>query len=292
MSVTEAEEQIGGTSTRLDRRQVLATLVAGGLVGAAERSSSAAPAHRRARDKQVEVREDLEAVFREAGLTGCFALYDPSETRLVVVNRTRAEQRRVPASTYKIPHSLIALETGVVSSPEEILPYGGKPAFVKAWERDMSLREAIRLSNVPIYQGIARRIGRERMQSWVDRLGYGNRRLGKVVDQFWLVGPLQISAVEQVRFLARLARTELPASRRNQELVGDLLRIEKTPGYELFAKTGWAMDLKPQVGWWVGWVEKDGRPYAFALNADLASQADADRRLLLGRELLHRLGVI
>lgn len=292
MNKAQVKEQISRKSARIDRRQALAALVTGALLGAAERSSSAAPAHGRARDEQVEVREDLEAVFREAGLTGCFALYDPTKARLVLVNRKRAEQRLVPASTYKIPHSLIALETGVVRSPEEILPYGGKPAFVKAWERDMSLREAIRLSNVPIYQGIARRIGRERMQSWVDRLGYGNRRLGKVVDQFWLVGPLQISAVEQVRFLARLARAELPASRQNQEIVRDILRIEATPDYELFAKTGWAMDLQPQVGWWVGWVEKGSRPYAFALNADLSSQADADRRLPLGRELLHRLEVL
>jgi beta-lactamase class D len=283
MSQTQKEEQVSGMSARIDRRQALAAMVTGTLFGA---SAKGAPGER------VEAREDLEALFREAGLTGCFALYDPAEARLVVVNRKRAEQRLVPASTYKIPHSLIALETGVVRSPEEILPYGGKPARIKAWERDMSLREAIRLSNVPIYQGIARRIGRERMQSWVDRLGYGNRRLGQVVDQFWLVGPLEISAVEQVRFLARLARTELPASRRNQQIVRDILRVEKTPSYELFAKTGWAMDLQPQVGWWVGWVEKAGCPYAFALNADLSSQADADRRIPLCRELLHRLEVI
>ena len=272
----------------IDRRQVLGTMLTVGAVAATGGTSLAG----RLISQRAEVREDLESLFREAGLEGCFTLYDVDQKRLVFVNQKRAERRLVPASTYKIPHSLIALETGVVKSPDEILPYGGKPAWIKAWERDMSLREAIRISNVPVYQGVARRIGHERMQRWVDRLGYGSRKLGSAIDQFWLVGPLEISAVEQVRFLARLAQAKLPASQRNQQLVREILRVEKTSGYELFAKTGWAADLKPQIGWWVGWVEKEGRPYCFALNADLKDQGDADKRVPLARELLRRLKVL
>lgn len=277
---------------QMNRRGFVGALFAAGVTVTTHGISQAKPERRRSAADKVELREDLKAAFSEVGLRGSFTLYDVAAERLVLVNRKRAEQRLVPASTYKIPHSLIALETGVVKSPEEILPYGGKPAPIKAWERDMSLREAIRISNVPIYQGIARRIGRERMQTWVDRLDYGNGRLGKVIDQFWLVGPLEISAVEQARFLARLAQAQLPASRHNQEIVRDILRIEKTPTYELFAKTGWAADQEPQIGWWVGWVETAGRLYTFALNADLTSQADADKRIPLGRELLHRLKVL
>jgi beta-lactamase class D len=74
----------------------------------------------------------------------------------------------------------------------------------------MGLREAIKISNVAIYQELARRIGIERMRDGVKRLGYGNMEIGSVVDRFWLEGPLAISAVEQTQFLHRLVEGSLP----------------------------------------------------------------------------------
>jgi beta-lactamase class D len=241
---------------------------------------------------RVEVRADLESAFLEAGTPGTFVLYDVADERIVVVDPDRADRRFLPASTFKIPNSLIAFETGAVEDEHEVLPYGGAPQPFKHWERDMHLRDAIQASSVPVYQEVARRIGLERMQSWVDRLEYGSRSLGAIVDRFWLDGPLEISAMEQVRFLARLAQRQLPASEWSQQLVREILRIEETPGYALFAKTGWAIRKSPEIGWWVGWVERGGRLYCFALNIDMASDEDVRKRIPLGRELLRRLEVL
>src|SRR6185295_19637139 len=116
-------------------------------------------------------------------------------------------------------NSLIALETGVVKDESEAVPYGGKPQPIKAWEKDMGLRDAIKISNVPVYQEIARRVGLARYDAWLARLDYGNRQTGTVVDRFWLDGPLAISAVEQTKFVARLAQGTLPASARSQAIV-------------------------------------------------------------------------
>ena len=237
-------------------------------------------------------RPDLAAAFAEQGTPGTFVLYDASAGRLTVVDRARAARRYVPASTFKIANSLIALETGAVKDEREVIPYGGKPQPFPQWERDMDLRDAIRVSNVPVYQEVARRIGRKRMQARLDRLGYGNRRIGTVVDRFWLDGPLQISAMEQARFVARLAQGKLPLSERSQRIVRDILRVEEKGGAALFAKTGWASGPTPQIGWWVGWVEREGRVYSFALNIDMASADDTPKRVAIGRSLLARLGVL
>ena len=105
------------------------------------------------------VREDLQAVFANANVEGAFALLVVSTKQLTVVNRVRAERRAVPASTFKIPHAVIALETGAIGDEDEVVPYGGGRQPVKAWERDMSIREAIPLSNAAIFQELARRIG-------------------------------------------------------------------------------------------------------------------------------------
>ncbi len=52
---------------------------------------------------------------------------------------------------------------------------------MKEWEHDMGLRDAIKISNVPIYQELARRIGLERMKAGVEKLDYGNKDIGEVV---------------------------------------------------------------------------------------------------------------
>ncbi|MFI7688783.1 class D beta-lactamase [Nonomuraea sp. NPDC049655] len=238
------------------------------------------------------VRDDLRAVFDTAGVRGTFALLDVSSEKTTVVDRRRAETPMVPASSFKVPHALVALETGVVKSPDEVIPWDGTPQPFPEWEKDMTMREAVRISNAAAFQVIARRIGLARERQWLHRLGYGNRQTGSVVDRFWLDGPLEISAVEQTRFMARLAALRLPAKRENQRTVHDLILQEKKNGYALYAKSGWQNAPGPGTGWWTGWVEHRGRVYTFALNMDIAKDGDAAKRATLARELLHRLNVL
>ncbi|WP_243717150.1 class D beta-lactamase [Actinomadura sp. KC345] len=238
------------------------------------------------------VRDDLRELFRHAGVSGGFALVDVTRDRRTAVDQARAEQRRMPASTFKIPHSLIALETGAVENADEVIPYGGRPQRLEQWERDMSMRDAIKISNVAVYETLARRIGLVREKQWLDRLAYGNRDVGTKTHPFWLHGPLKISAAEQASFLGRLARGALPASAGHQRTVRDLVKIEERDGHALYGKTGWADGPTPAVGWWAGWVERDGRIHAFALTIDIVDDADAAKRIPLGRELLDRLGVL
>jgi beta-lactamase class D len=245
-----------------------------------------------ARAETIVERPDLDALFAEQGTPGTFVLLDVAANRMTVVNRARAETRMVPASTFKIANSLIALETGAVKDENEILPYGGGKQFVKEWERDMGMRDAIRISNVPVYQEIARRIGPDRMQAMLERLGYGNRQIGSVIDRFWLDGPLEISAVEQARFTARLAQQKLPLSQRAQAIVRDITRLDEANGAVLYGKTGWAGTITPKIGWLVGWVERGGSVHGYALNIDMATVQEAPRRMTLVRAMLSRLGVM
>ncbi|MFB4315200.1 penicillin-binding transpeptidase domain-containing protein [Actinomadura sp. 21ATH] len=238
------------------------------------------------------MRDDLRDVFRRAGVSGGFALLDADRGRRTVVDGKRAGERRMPASTFKIPHSLIALETGAVRDADEVIPYGGRPQRLDRWERDMSMRDAIRISNVAVYETLARRIGLDREKRWLDRLAYGDREVGTETRPFWLHGPLEISATEQAAFLARLARGTLPASAGHQRTVRELVRMEEGNGYALFGKTGWADGPTPDVGWWAGWVERGGRVYSFALTIDIVEDADARKRVPIARELLARLGVL
>jgi beta-lactamase class D len=233
---------------------------------------------------------ELTAIFQREKLNGTFVLLDLANQTAFLSNKARAEKRFIPASTFKIANSLLGLDTGAVKSVDEVLPYGGKPQRLKAWERDMNLRDAIKASNVPIYQELARRIGFERMRAGLKKLAYGNMEIGDVVDRFWLDGPLAISAVEQTEFLGRLVEGKLPVSAEATRAVKEITLLEKTETYELHGKTGWHFDTRQQIGWWVGWVEREGKFYPFALNMDMAGDDDAAKRIPIGRDCLKALG--
>jgi beta-lactamase class D len=236
--------------------------------------------------------DEIARLFKERDLQGTFVLYDVAGDRLIGHNRTRAQIRYIPASTFKIPNSLIGLSAGAVRNVDEVLPYGGKPQPMKEWEQNMSLRNAIKISNVPIYQELARRTGLKRMRAGVTALQYGNQTIGGIVDDFWLVGPLKISAMEQAAFLARFGQLELPLPRPVQLSVREIVFIEAGDKWALYGKTGWATTYQPKIGWWVGWVQKGDEIYSFALNIDMPKMADGPKRLELGKACLTALGVL
>lgn len=232
----------------------------------------------------------IAALFAQEGVTGTFVVHDVAADVYTVHDRERANRRYIPASTFKIPNSLIALSNGAVASVDEIVPYDGKPVFRPEWAKDMGLREAIKVSNVPVYQEVARRVGLDRMRTGLVKMKYGNMDPGATVDRFWLDGPLTISAVEQTTFLAKLAQGQLPFSNLNMAAVREICRQDGPA--ELYAKTGWGK--RPgglDIGWWVGWLKKDGKLYTFALNMDIPDGAK-DKRVSLAKAALRSLGLL
>ena len=223
----------------------------------------------------AEERPELGRFFEGAKVVGTFVSRDVKTNVTCVHNPARATRRFVPASTFKIVNSLIALETKAVATVDEVVPFGGKPQRLKIWEQDMPLREAIRVSNVPVYQEVARRIGLARMAAYIRNFSYGNGDIGQVVDRFWLDGPLEISALEQADFLARLATGKLSVSAPTLDAVKEITLLERTKFHRLHAKTGWADEPDPDIGWWVGWIERDTGIVSFALNLEIQTDDDA-----------------
>ncbi len=235
---------------------------------------------------------DMAQIFRNHGVTGCFVLYDLHRGTTLRHNGARARRRMLPASTFKIPNALIAVETGVVKNASQILRWNHKKYWLPAWNRDHTLRSALRYSVVWAFQWIARQVGRVRMQRWIDRLGYGNRDISGPIDTFWLSGQLKISAEEQIALLKRLRLRTLPFSRRPQDLVREALVVERTPHYVLRAKTGWAIRKKRQHGWYVGWIERGPRTWIFAMNMDGLFRLNRKARITITRAVLRRAGAL
>lgn len=197
-----------------------------------------------------------------------------------VYNPDRAGKRFLAASTFKIPNTLIALDAGVVTSRDSTFTWDGQDRGLPFWNRDHTLASAIRVSCVWCYQEIARKVGRERYVEALARLGYGNQAVGDEVDMFWLNGELTISALEQVTFLQKLVNYELPYRREHVDIVKDILLVEETDDYRIYAKSGWSGSaVSPQVGWYVGFIETAAHTWLFAMNMQVDDEADLPLRI-------------
>lgn len=242
----------------------------------------------------VEVDPALTQPFAARQATGVFVALDARTGRTVTNDPTRAAARYLPCSTFKIPNSLIALECGAVAGIDTVLPWDGVERWNKAWNRDYTMRDALPRSTVWFYQELARRVGAERMQEWLQRLGYGNADIGGGVDRFWLDGALRISALEQLDFLRRFRDHQLPFRPGVQAAVLEILIADHRDGWVLRGKTGTALEGERGLGWYVGWVETPQGPVYFALNLDTdrAGALDARLRKLIAYEALVHLDAL
>jgi len=222
-----------------------------------------------------------------------FAAVDGHGTIVVVDNRSghgvtfvydseRAGRRYSPASTFKIPHSLFALDAGILRDEFQVIPWDGVTRSTEAWNEDQNLRSAMRNSTVWVYQGFARQLGDARETGYMRTIAYGNAVVGGGTP-FWVEGDLAISANEQISFLRHLYRNELPFRVEHQRLIKDVMVNEAGRDWILRAKTGWS----GKVGWWVGWVEWPTGPVFFALNIDTPNRlGDLSKRQEITRNIL------
>jgi beta-lactamase class D len=264
-----------------------------GLLAAASILPSRGLAH--VAPQRSEIREDLAKRFADDGTVGTFVGYKIEDYLVIASDKDRSGEAMLPASTFKIPNSIIALETGVVGNPDnDVFKWDGVVRSIESWNRDHTMRSAITASAVPVYQEIARRIGEERMQKFLDLFEYGNRDIGGGIDQFWLTGNLRIDPVQQIDFVDRLRRGALPVSKRSQELVRDILPVTKSGESIIRAKSGLlGAELgKPSLGWMVGWTEKGSASTVFALNMDVREPRHIAARMTLTQQCLTDIGAI
>ena len=211
------------------------------------------------------LRVEWESLLAAAELQGAFLIFDPQRNAFYSNDFSWCQERDLPASTYKIPHSIIALETGVVADQNTLFTWDGEPRQLKIWEQDLNFRQAFHYSCVPCYQSIARQIGPERMKEHLQPFNYGYMQFDSSnIDRFWLEGESQINQWGQIDFLRRFFYQELPISERTYGLMRDLMLIDQSPDYRLSGKTGWAIRDGQNSGWFVGYLERGEAVYFFA----------------------------
>lgn len=214
--------------------------------------------------------DSLKKYFVENKVDGCFTMLNNADGEITVYNMKLDTMRFTPASTFKIVNSLIGLQTGRIINDTMQIKWDGKIRFYPNgdtavnWNRDLGMTGAFKVSSVPYYQEVARRIGKDTMKQWIDSIGYGNRDISGPVDSFWLNNKLKISPDEQLGLVKKLYFDQLPFRKSVQQMVRDAMLQENNTAYKLSYKTGWGFEEDGgSIGWVTGWIEENKHVYFF-----------------------------
>jgi len=241
---------------------------------------------------QQQNEQQIKNFFDESNTLGIIVIYDGHKTLVYGNSLDRDKTQYVPASTFKILNALIGLEHDKVT-PTEVFKWNGEKQNLTTWEKDMTLGEAMKVSNVPIYQQLARRIGLKLMRNEVKRVNFGNNNIGNKVDDFWLVGPLKVTPIQEASFAYRLANKTLPFKATVQDDVQKMILLDEKNGRKIYGKTGLGTDGDTKVGWFTGWIEQsNGDKTAFSLNMDMQPDTPYTIRNEIAYEALEQLKIL
>lgn len=218
--------------------------------------------------------------FDQHHVNGCIEIYDLSHSKFIDYNEDRCAQRFIPASTFDICNSLIALESKTVPDTNYMLMPDSVLLQAPFLNHDESMNMAFHNSTSWYYREISRMIGREKMEQYLRLFHYGNMQTGKNIDSLPLDGSLKISCDEQIEFLKDLYTNQLPISKNTVNLVKGLMIIKKDSDWILSGKSGGGI-MKDEagtktIGWFTGYIEKNGEVYFFATNIESAKSAQTD----------------
>jgi beta-lactamase class D len=236
------------------------------------------------------IKPELQKVLDDAQVMGSILIYDTEKDTYYSNDFARSKRAFIPASTYKIPHTLIALELEIVENESSILEWDGVTRPVENWNQNLTLKEAFHYSCVPCYQQIARQVGVERMNQYVKDFNYGRMMVdSSSLDMFWLEGASAISQFNQIDFLKKLHDSKLPISERTEKIAKKMMVSEQGSDFQMISKTGLSLS---GVGWYVGYVTKGNNVYYFATNLTMKEEIPRNRRIEVTKSSLQVLNIL
>lgn len=226
---------------------------------------------------------------------GVFLLLDLKTNKLIEYKGISKDTMLIPASTFKIPNSLIGLETGELKDELTEFNWNGTTYQNQAWNKDQNLREAFQNSTVWYFQELARKIGEKHMKKYLAQFKYGNQNVGGGIDKFWLSGDLRISPLQQLEFLKALWNEELKLAKKTTQTMKKVFLVEKRGGATLYAKTGWGFTDNTDIGWYMGVVENEKSTYLFVhalVSKDSRLELFGEARKSIARRILNENGIL
>lgn len=241
-------------------------------------------------DNKNVVYEDLSAVFD--GYEGSFVLYDLQENQYNIYNKDKSTLRVSPNSTYKIYSALFALELGVITRNDHTMKWNGTAYPYQSWNQNQNLFSAMDNSVTWYFQQLDKKMQMENIESFLQKIQYGNQDLSGGIDDYWIESSLKISPIEQLELLQDFYTNQFGFNEENVQFIKDILKLETKDNATLYGKTGTGtVNGKNVNGWFVGYVETENNTYFFVTNIENDHHASGSAAAKITKSILHDKGI-
>lgn len=220
----------------------------------------------------------IASIFNEYKAEGTLILLEPRKNITFIHNQPRAKQPYMPGCSFQIVNYIIALQEGIVQDKKHAFHWDGTRHFMDAWNQEHDLKSAFRTSCVWCFKELAHAIGKERYHTYFQTLNYAPNTPLDAIDIENIGHSMAVSAQDQIDFLTRLYKKELPISERTYTILKDIMLEEDDDDYKVYAKTGGVTKDWVGHGWYVGYIETNNDAWLFALNMDINEIPDLAKR--------------
>lgn len=224
-------------------------------------------------------------IFSKHNVKGTFGMFDNSRGEFTIYDLKRFRTVQSPGQTFHLFETLVALHTGKLTDDSSQVVSRDSSGS------SMSIYQAFRLNSIPHFRALALNIGTDTLQRWVDSLKYGNKRLGRQLEQCWMNDTLKISADEQLGFMKRFYFRQHPFRESVQESVKKMMVVVNNSNYQLAYLQAAVLNGTSTLAWVIGWIEENRHVYPFVLNFDAPLRLDTDAEgKKLTEEILTHIG--
>ena len=229
----------------------------------------------------------IEKLYQSNHITGSLIIESLDGKRTYQYN-VNNQERFIPASTFKIPNTLIILEEGLIKNSLDVIKWDGKEREYKPWNKDQTLKTAFQYSCVWCYQRYAVKIGDKKYHEYLRKFEYGNLLTGNDITRFWLDGELRISVKGQISFLRKVYADDLPIQKNHIQTLKKIMLIEGNEKYKIWSKTGWS----GKDGWYVGYLVINEQTWFFANHIEINETSDLQFRKKLTIDAFKALNIV
>lgn len=215
---------------------------------------------------------DLSILFKNENITGSITVYDLKNNRWIYSDKRDSFIPSLPASTFKIINSLVFLEEKIIR-PGQILKWDEIPKTfygksVPAWNKDTDIENAFKNSTIWFYLELSKKIPEIAYKKYLTQFHYGNGNLNDYGSDFWNQGEFAVTPRNQIEFLIKLYKDDLPVAKNNlhyvKKIMIDTIGNQSAGDYTIYGKTGWAVKNHAHIGWYVGYSESKNHSCFFA----------------------------
>lgn len=212
----------------------------------------------------------------------CFLIADLETGKIIAEhNPKRCKERFSPCSSFKVPAALMAFDKGILKNENQVVKWDGIKRARQEENQDQTPITWMSNSIKWVTEWAMPQVGTKNIQHYLDVFGYGNKDFSGGLKDAWVTSSLKISAHEQLAFISKLWKGNLPVSQKATGLTKKIIFIKKIGSAEFYGKTGTGcLDgrscmERPEkmLGNFIGILKSGSKTYAIAANAsDLKDQ--------------------